>query len=78
MTGKNEPLRSLGIVCSTSRHESPTTGPRTVDVGGGGLAALIASSTDLLARFGFDQLLHDHSDRLADQIHAVAGTEHLE
>ena len=42
------------------------------------LGAFVAAGADPLGGFGFDQLLHHHADRLADQIHAVTGAERLE
>jgi hypothetical protein len=39
------------------------------------LGALIAAGADALTGFGLDQLLHDQTDRLANQVHALAGTE---
>ena len=79
MTGKNDPLRSFGIRSSTSpalvassRARAPLRSVTRV------LGALVAGGADPLGRLGFDQLLHHHPDRLADQIHAVTGTERLE
>src|SRR3954451_4395298 len=45
---------------------------------GPGVGALILPGADPLGRLGFDQLLHDHPDRLADQIDTLAGAERLE
>jgi len=49
-----------------------------VAFGGPGLAALVLRHADPLGRFGLDQLLHDHPDRLADQINAFTGAERPE
>jgi hypothetical protein len=40
--------------------------------------SFIAAGADLFGGFGFDQFLHDHPDRLTDQIHAFTGTECVE
>jgi len=42
------------------------------------IGALIAGGADPLRGFGFDQLLQHELDRLADQVHAITGTERLE
>src|SRR3954452_2160254 len=42
---------------------------------GPGVGALILPGADPLGRLGFDQLLHDHPDRLADQIVTLPGAK---
>ena len=52
--------------------------PGAVAVGDPGLGALVAAGADALGGFDFDELLHDHPDRLADQVDTVTGAERLE
>ena len=57
-------------------RDQPRPGP--VPFGDTGSAAFIAAGADDLGGLGLDQLLHDQPDRLADQIHALPGTERLQ
>ena len=56
--------------------QQPVSG--AVALGGPGIGAFVATGADVLGRLGFDQLLHDHPHRLADQIDPFAGAECVE
>jgi len=57
-------------------HQRPGLGP--AGRANSSRALSQAASADHLAGLGFDQLLHHEPDRLADQVHAITGTERLE
>jgi hypothetical protein len=80
MTGKNEPFRSLGIRGSTS--------PALVDndlvrwplrsVPRDSVRSYGAAPIRSVASASINSCNATRTDRLADQVHAVTGTEHLE
>ena len=79
MTGKNEPFAQLGDPqpdVAGLGGDQPRT--RAVAVGHPLLGAFVAAGADPLGRFGFNQFLHHHPDRLTDKIHAVTGAERIE
>jgi hypothetical protein len=53
-------------------------GGDAVAYGGGASAFGVVARADLFGDFGFDQFLHDHSDRFTDRIDSFSGTECVE
>jgi hypothetical protein len=76
MTGKNNPFRRLGSAARPRRRpEWAATGHGRRGARRAGRRAFVAGGADPLRRLGFDQFLHDHPDRLADQVDTFTHAE---
>ena len=79
MQGKNEPLRSLGILqLDVAGLGGQQLGAGAVAFGDTLLGALVALGADHARGFELDELLEHGADRLADHVDTIAGAERLE
>jgi hypothetical protein len=77
--GEERPLAELGdpqLDVAGLGRQHPLAG--AVAVGDAGVGPLVAAGADPFGGFGLDELLHDHPDRLADQVDTISGAERLE